>query len=70
MCQILERAKYLIRVFLATVDFFPDPKDTDNVTITCFDEACLDTIGRRAKCTSCFLISPSIMTVPNSVHIL
>lgn len=57
MRTILERAKSLIRVFLATINFFPDPKNTVDVAITCFDEAVRDVLGRRAKRKSSVLFS-------------
>lgn len=49
---ILERAKSLVRIYLATVDLFPDPEDSKNIAISIFDESCRDVLGRRSKSKS------------------
>lgn len=46
---ILERAKSLVRIYLATVDLFPTPEEAKNVVDSVYDESCGDIMSRRRK---------------------
>ncbi len=46
---ILETAKSLIRVFLASVDLYPEAGQTKHICLSAFTEACDDVLDRRAK---------------------
>lgn len=45
--QILDRAKTNVRLYLATVDLFPDIDDIRELTQTVYNDACIDVLGQR-----------------------
>lgn len=46
---ILENAKHMIRIYLATDDLYPSVADIHELVSAVFDEACVNVLGKRVK---------------------